>query len=44
MWTGDNQANYNFAKLSIAQCITLGLSGIPFWGADIGGFVGQPSG
>eukprot|EP00347_Sterkiella_histriomuscorum_P019095 403342966 len=40
MWTGDNQARPEFVGLSISMCLTLGLSGIPFCGADIGGFTG----
>jgi len=37
-WTGDNDANWEHLKLSIPMSITLGLSGQPFNGPDIGGF------
>jgi alpha-glucosidase len=40
-WTGDNQANWEHLKMSIAMCLNLGLSGQPFCGADIGGFLGD---
>ena len=41
MWTGDNEATYEHMKLSIPMSITLGLSGQPFNGPDIGGFAGN---
>jgi alpha-glucosidase len=37
-WTGDNASNWNHLKMSIPMSITLGLSGQPFNGPDIGGF------
>lgn len=40
-WTGDNQANWEHLKTSIPMCLNLGLSGQPFCGADIGGFLGD---
>lgn len=40
MWTGDNQAYYEFMGLSINMCLSIGISGIPFCGADVGGFTG----
>lgn len=40
MWTGDNQAMNQFLGLSVQMCLTLGVSGVPFCGADIGGFTG----
>eukprot|EP00347_Sterkiella_histriomuscorum_P014249 403361604 len=42
-WTGDNLATYDEMAISINQLLTLGISGIPFVGADIPGFFGQPS-
>jgi len=42
-WTGDNISNTEHMELSIPMSLTLGLSGQPFSGPDIGGFVGSPS-
>lgn len=43
-WTGDNQATWDDLRWSIAMVLSLGLSGQPFAGPDIGGFDGDPSG
>lgn len=43
MWTGDNAASYDHMKLSVPMSLTLGLSGQPFNGPDIGGFAGDSS-
>jgi len=40
-WTGDNQATWEHLKTSVPMCLNLGLSGQPFCGADIGGFLGD---
>lgn len=37
-WTGDNASTEEHLKLSIPMTLTLGLSGQPFNGPDIGGF------
>jgi alpha-glucosidase len=37
-WTGDNVSNEAHMKLSIPMTLTLGLSGQPFAGPDLGGF------
>ena len=42
-WTGDNSATWNHLRLAIQQVLNLGVSGIPFSGADVGGFNGSPS-
>jgi len=42
VWTGDNSASYDDLALSIRTNIGLGLSGVPFVGCDIGGFIGRP--
>lgn len=42
MWTGDNQAYHEFMELSVSMCLSLGISGIPNCGADVGGFTGNP--
>jgi alpha-glucosidase len=41
MWTGDNTATWDTLALSIPMYETLGLSGEPFVGGDIGGFIGR---
>ncbi len=38
-WTGDNQATWEHLKWSIPMSLNLGLSGQPFSGPDIGGFL-----
>ncbi|QDU72019.1 TIM-barrel domain-containing protein [Mucisphaera calidilacus] len=40
-WTGDNAPTDNHMRLSIPMCLSLGLSGQPFVGPDIGGFDGH---
>ncbi len=40
-WTGDNSATWNDLEQSIPMVLNLGLSGQPFVGPDIGGFVGR---
>ncbi len=42
-WTGDNSATWNHFRLAIQMQLNLGLSGISFVGADIGGFGSSPS-
>lgn len=37
-WTGDNLSSVDQMKLSVPMTLTLGLSGQPFNGPDIGGF------
>ncbi len=43
-WTGDNWASWDQLKLSVPMSITLGLSGQPFNGPDIGGFLNNTDG
>jgi len=40
-WTGDNTSNWEHVSLSIPMALNLGLSGQPFAGPDIGGFLGN---
>jgi alpha-glucosidase len=40
-WTGDNRADQNHLRWSIPMALNLGLSGQPFCGPDIGGFLGN---
>ncbi|HEV2395511.1 MAG TPA: glycoside hydrolase family 31 protein [Candidatus Sulfotelmatobacter sp.] len=42
-WTGDNSATWNHLRLATQMVLNLGLSGITFVGADVGGFNGTPS-
>ncbi|KAL5210445.1 hypothetical protein ABZP36_006068 [Zizania latifolia] len=42
VWTGDNSADWDHLKSSIPMVLTLGLTGMSFSGADIGGFFGNP--
>jgi alpha-glucosidase len=41
-WTGDNAATWNHLRLATQMVLNLGVSGIPFVGADVGGFNGSP--
>lgn len=43
-WTGDNTASWEHLTLAVQQVLSLGVSGLPFTGADVGGFSGEPSG
>jgi alpha 1,3-glucosidase len=42
IWTGDNAARWSHLEVSVPMLLTLGVSGLPFSGADIGGFFGNP--
>lgn len=41
-WTGDNVANWDYLKISVPMCLTNNIAGLPFIGADIAGFSGDP--
>jgi alpha-glucosidase len=41
-WTGDNSATWNHLRLATQMVLNLGVSGISFVGADVGGFNGSP--
>jgi alpha-glucosidase len=41
-WTGDNSATWNHLGMSVPIILSMGLSGYPFVGADVGGFAGSP--
>jgi alpha-glucosidase len=43
VWTGDTESSWHGLRGSIPTLLGLGLSGIPFCGCDIGGFLGHPS-
>lgn len=38
VWTGDNHSTWEQLAASIPECLNLSLSGVPFCGADVGGF------
>ncbi|MGH0187388.1 UNVERIFIED_CONTAM: hypothetical protein FKN15_024775 [Acipenser sinensis] len=42
VWTGDNAAEWDHLRISIPMCLSLGLAGISFAGADVGGFFKSP--
>ncbi|XP_068779724.1 neutral alpha-glucosidase AB isoform X3 [Struthio camelus] len=42
VWTGDNAAEWDHLKISIAMCLSMGLAGLSFCGADVGGFFKNP--
>lgn len=42
IWTGDNTASWDYLKLTVPMLLNLGVSGITFCGADVGGFFGNP--
>ena len=44
MWTGDTVSTWESLALSIPMFQTLGLSGEPFVGSDVGGFIGRANG
>jgi alpha-glucosidase len=43
MWTGDNRSEDNHMLLGVRLMMSLGISGVPFTGMDVGGFTGNPS-
>jgi len=43
VWTGDNSATWGHLQLTIPMLLNLGVSGVTMDGADIGGFVSNPT-
>ena len=43
LWPGDNTSNWAHLRQSIPTLLGMGLSGFPFVGSDIGGFVDAPT-
>ncbi|RKP16708.1 hypothetical protein ROZALSC1DRAFT_31418, partial [Rozella allomycis CSF55] len=41
IWTGDNMAEWSHLKASIPMLLSISLAGLPFAGADVGGFFGN---
>ncbi len=42
-WMGDNNSWWEHLEMSMPQLANMGLSGVPYVGADIGGFFDNPS-
>ncbi|KJE88713.1 neutral alpha-glucosidase AB [Capsaspora owczarzaki ATCC 30864] len=42
IWTGDNTATWDHLIYSTKMLLTMNLAGLPFAGADVGGFFGNP--
>ena len=40
LWSGDTHSTFDFLRNQIAAGLNVGLSGIPWWTTDIGGFTG----
>jgi alpha-glucosidase len=43
-WTGDNVSSWEHLQMAVPMCLGLSISGQPFVGSDIGGFIGTPDG
>jgi alpha-glucosidase (family GH31 glycosyl hydrolase) len=42
LWSGDVDSTWKTLAAQVANAINVGLSGIPYWGTDTGGFVPTP--
>jgi alpha 1,3-glucosidase len=42
MWTGDNAAQWSHLEIATPMLLTQNIAGMPFSGADVGGFFGNP--
>lgn len=42
LWSGDTSAKWSVLKNQVVQACQFGLSGIPYWTVDIGGFFVKP--
>ena len=43
IWTGDNAAEWSHLEAAQPMLLSIGLSGLPLIGADVGGFFGNPT-
>lgn len=43
MWTGDNMARWDHLQVAAPMLLSINLAGLSFAGADVGGFMGDPS-
>lgn len=41
VWLGDNHSMWSHLELNLAMSLSMGLSGVPFVGPDVGGFSGD---
>jgi alpha-glucosidase len=41
VWTGDNVSRWAHLRMALPMTLNLGLSGLPFTGPDVGGFMGH---
>ena len=41
-WTGDNRATWDYLAASIPMLLSISVAGVPFVGADVGGFFFNP--
>ncbi len=44
VWTGDNVASWEHLRIGIRMLLNLSISGVPFVGTDVGGFIDNPDG
>jgi alpha-D-xyloside xylohydrolase len=42
-WSGDSNSTWHDLATNLRAGLSFGLSGVPFWSCDIGGFIGNPS-
>jgi len=42
VWTGDNMAEWSHLQMSIPMLLSIGVAGVTFVGADVGGFFKNP--
>lgn len=42
-WTGDNMAKWEYLRILIPMILSANVAGMPFMGADVGGFFGDPT-
>ncbi|XP_015112799.1 neutral alpha-glucosidase AB [Diachasma alloeum] len=42
VWTGDNAAEWEHLRISYPMCLSAGVAGMSFCGADVGGFFKNP--
>ena len=43
VWTGDNAAQWEHLAVSVPMVLSISVAGLPFVGADVGGFFGNPA-
>ncbi|MEX0332678.1 MAG: TIM-barrel domain-containing protein [Puniceicoccaceae bacterium] len=41
IWSGDTEGNWEALQEQVPMALNMGLSGIPYWNSDIGGFFGD---